>query len=102
MNILFYDGTCRFCDRFVRLGLRHDRGGLWRYSALQSEFAARVLGPHGIDAMASDSIHALLDHGTPRERLVSSSDAAVVFLKTLGEENSQCNIISLRGSGGQR
>jgi predicted DCC family thiol-disulfide oxidoreductase YuxK len=90
-HILFYDGTCKFCDRMVQLGLRHDRARRWRYSPLQSEFAARELARFGIDAATTDSIHALVNDtddssgmgAIAREHLLSSSDAGVLFWRTL-------------------
>ncbi len=67
----------------MQLGLRHDHARLWRYSPLQSEFAARELARHGIEASKLGSIHALADYGTPSELLVSSSDAALMFWRSL-------------------
>jgi predicted DCC family thiol-disulfide oxidoreductase YuxK len=98
VHILFYDGTCRFCDRFVQLGLRHDRARIWRYSPLQSDFAARELTRYGIDSTALESVRALMNFGTEQERLISSSDAALAFLRSLSGQIHGCNIISLRGS----
>ena len=101
-HILFYDGTCKFCDRFVQLGLRHDRARLWRYSPLQSDFATRELARFDINAADLDSVHALIAGGTgvtarvapesaaatardgdATPKLLSSSDAAAFFYRTL-------------------
>jgi predicted DCC family thiol-disulfide oxidoreductase YuxK len=39
--IVFYDGACGLCDRFVQFVLRHDRDGRFRFAPLQGEtFAA--------------------------------------------------------------
>ena len=82
--ILFYDGVCGFCNRAVRFVLRHDRAGRIRFAALQSRFAAEVLGRHGRDSAELDTMYLLLDPGTPRERLAGSSDGLVALLRELG------------------
>ena len=38
--IVFYDGDCGLCDRFVRWMLRRDRGHHYRFAPLQGETAA--------------------------------------------------------------
>lgn len=43
--ILFFDGVCGLCNRFVDLMLRADRRGRYRYAPLQGETAQRLLGP---------------------------------------------------------
>jgi predicted DCC family thiol-disulfide oxidoreductase YuxK len=82
--ILFYDGVCAFCNNAVQFILRHDAAGRFRFAALQSEYARRVLGRHGRDARDLDTLYLLLDAGTPRERLLAKSDAVVAILQELG------------------
>jgi predicted DCC family thiol-disulfide oxidoreductase YuxK len=43
--IVFYDGECGLCDRFVKRLFRADRHQRIRYATLQGETAARVFGP---------------------------------------------------------
>jgi predicted DCC family thiol-disulfide oxidoreductase YuxK len=33
--LVFYDGECGLCDRFVQFVLRHDRGHVFRFAPLQ-------------------------------------------------------------------
>lgn len=40
---LFYDGTCSFCDRWVRFVLKNEKNDKIRFSHLQSDFASRFL-----------------------------------------------------------
>ena len=42
--ILFFDGVCGLCNRFVDFVLRADRQHRFRYSPLQGETARRLLG----------------------------------------------------------
>lgn len=43
--IVFYDGDCGFCDRFVQWTLRHDRKQVFRYAPLQGSTALEMIGP---------------------------------------------------------
>ncbi len=42
-NIVFFDGICGVCDRFVRFLMREDRSDVMVFAALQGETAATVL-----------------------------------------------------------
>ncbi len=41
--IVFYDGDCGLCDRFVRWMLRRDRRHRYRFAPLQGETARRMI-----------------------------------------------------------
>jgi predicted DCC family thiol-disulfide oxidoreductase YuxK len=43
--IVFFDGVCGLCNRFVDLLLRADRRGVLRFAPLQGETARRMLPP---------------------------------------------------------
>jgi predicted DCC family thiol-disulfide oxidoreductase YuxK len=43
--IVFFDGCCVMCNRFVDLILRVDRAGVFRFAPLQGETARRLLPP---------------------------------------------------------
>jgi predicted DCC family thiol-disulfide oxidoreductase YuxK len=47
-HVVFYDGVCGLCDRFVTFIIRRDRARQFRFAALQSPFAAHTLGLRGI------------------------------------------------------
>lgn len=53
--VLLYDGYCPFCNWAVRLVLRADRRGLFRFAPLEGDFAAGVMGRNpelaGIDSL---------------------------------------------------
>ena len=49
--VVFYDGECGLCDRFVRRLLRADKGRRLRFATLQGETAREVVGaPQGDSA----------------------------------------------------
>ena len=82
--IILYDGVCGLCNRLIRFVLKHDRDDCFRFAALQSEVAGRVLQRHGVSPQILDSMYLLLDYSQPGERLVARSDAAVQILAKLG------------------
>ena len=48
-RIVFFDGTCNFCNAAVDFLIRRDPRGRLRYSSLQSPFAARFFARHNLD-----------------------------------------------------
>jgi predicted DCC family thiol-disulfide oxidoreductase YuxK len=44
--VLFYDGSCGFCDATVQFVLRHDRSRVLRFAPLQGAHAAELLRQH--------------------------------------------------------
>jgi predicted DCC family thiol-disulfide oxidoreductase YuxK len=68
----------------VRFVLRHDRGGRFRFAALQSRFATQTLARHTRDPLDLDTMYLLLDAGTPNERLLNKSDGILGVLRELG------------------
>jgi predicted DCC family thiol-disulfide oxidoreductase YuxK len=76
--ILFFDGVCGLCNRFVDRVLRADRSGVLRFAPLQGETAARVLPPLGDDP-ESWSLVFLDEQGLHRR-----SDAALRLCRRLG------------------
>jgi predicted DCC family thiol-disulfide oxidoreductase YuxK len=42
--IIFYDGVCGLCDRSIQFIMLHDKKKVFRFAALQSDFAAKTLG----------------------------------------------------------
>ena len=76
--ILFYDGECGLCDRFVSRVLRADRRGVLRFAPLQGETARRRLPPLPPDRR--DWSVAYLDE----EGIHRRSDAVLRILRRLG------------------
>jgi predicted DCC family thiol-disulfide oxidoreductase YuxK len=82
--ILFYDGVCGLCNRFVQFVLRRDRVVLFRFAALQSAIAAGILARHGISPWHLDTVYVVVDPDRPGERVLSHSDAVLFVLNQLG------------------
>jgi predicted DCC family thiol-disulfide oxidoreductase YuxK len=82
--IILYDGVCGLCNRLNQLVLARDRRNRFRFAALQSEFAKRVLSRHQINPEILDTVYLVLDYNQPGESLLPRSDAVVHILRELG------------------
>ena len=82
--IVFYDGVCGLCNRLVQFLLKHDKNDRLRFAALQSEFAASVLGRHGIDPADLDTLHVVINFNEPTERVFDRSTAVLRATRELG------------------
>lgn len=78
MRVIYYDGLCGLCDRFVQFVLPRDRRQRYRFAPLQGE-TARTRFPDGADPAESTTV-IFDDEGTLRVR----SDAALAILTGLG------------------
>ncbi len=100
--ILLYDGVCGLCNRGVQFVLRWDLEGRFRFAALQSGMAARVLGRHGARLNSVDTMYVVLDYEMPSERLLGRSDAVAFVLKELGTERQPAATVPTRLATGLR
>lgn len=82
--IILYDGVCGLCNRLVQFLLKHDREGRLRFASLQSDFAATVLGRHGIDPTDLDTVHVVVNYDQPDERVLQRSNAILRAGRELG------------------
>jgi predicted DCC family thiol-disulfide oxidoreductase YuxK len=76
--ILFYDGTCGLCHRFVLFVLKHEEEDLFQFAPLQGE----TFRKHFTESQAEkfpDSLILLTESGD----VLTLSDAAVYAMKTL-------------------
>lgn len=48
MNVIFFDGVCNFCNRWVNRLLKWDKRMLFHFSSLQSNYARQTLNKYGI------------------------------------------------------
>ena len=80
--VMLYDGVCGFCNKSVQTILDHDRRGVMRFAALQSEFGQAVVARHpelqGVDSVV------YLDRSGGRERVYVRSAAALRVASYLG------------------
>jgi predicted DCC family thiol-disulfide oxidoreductase YuxK len=82
--IVLYDGVCGLCNRFVQFVLRRDRDAVFRFAALQSGLAARILSRHGVSPSALDTVYVVVDAELPGEHLLSRSAAVLFILQQVG------------------
>ncbi len=82
--IILYDGVCGLCNRLVQFVLKRDSHDRFRFAALQSPFADRILRRFGADPRDLDTVYVVLNHNQPNERLAARSDAVILILRELG------------------
>lgn len=82
--VLLYDGVCVMCNAAVRFVLRHDQHDRFRLASLQSDYGRALLRRHGRDLSRLDTFCLVIDPGTPSERLLDQSDAALHVARRLG------------------
>jgi predicted DCC family thiol-disulfide oxidoreductase YuxK len=70
-----YDGVCALCNRLVLFLLKRDKHDRLKFASLQSDFAAKVLGPHGIDSSDLDTVHVVENYKQADEKVLNRSDA---------------------------
>ena len=54
--IVLFDGYCNLCSSSVVFVLKRERGDVFRYASLQSDFAGRLLSDMGMEKDVPDSI----------------------------------------------
>ena len=74
--ILFYDGTCAFCNAIVRFVIVRDRNDLLTFSPLQGE----TIKEKNIDIVDLDSIILYTQNG----EILYKSDASIALFERLG------------------
>jgi predicted DCC family thiol-disulfide oxidoreductase YuxK len=82
--ILLYDGVCGLCNRLVRFVLGRDPAGVFRFAALQSSLAERILTRHGVDARDLNTLYVVVNAEQADEILLPRSDAVIFILRRLG------------------
>jgi predicted DCC family thiol-disulfide oxidoreductase YuxK len=83
-DVLLYDGVCALCNGLVRFLLARDQERLFRYAALQSDFARSAAARHGEDPSALSTVLLIQRFGQPDERCLHRSRAALAALERLG------------------
>jgi len=83
-TVVFYDGVCGLCDRFVQFLLARDRQGRLRFAPLQGALARQALVPHGRDPADLDSVAVIAGWKTERQRVFVRSRAVLQAVSQLG------------------
>lgn len=76
--IIFFDGVCGMCNRFVDIILRADKRGVFRFAPIQGETAQALLPPLDNDPKEWSMLY-LDEHG-----LHDQSDASLHVYRRLG------------------
>lgn len=58
---ILFDGVCNLCNGFVRFVIERDSGAHFRFAALSSSAAARLLGEAGVKPPLPDTIILIQD-----------------------------------------
>lgn len=82
--IVLYDGVCGLCNRGVQFLLKRDKRGRLQFASLQSDFAAKVLGRHGLDPKDLDTVYVVVNHDRPDEKVLARSAAVLRAWHELG------------------
>jgi predicted DCC family thiol-disulfide oxidoreductase YuxK len=77
--ILLFDGVCNLCNASVQWVLLHDKKGVFRFAAQQSEAGQELLKRYGRHTSTLDSV-VLVDG----DRIYIQSDAAIEVAVRLG------------------
>jgi len=56
-SIVFYDGDCGLCNGTVQMIWQRDEGGVFYFSALQSDFAQEFLHRKGVEQITMDTMY---------------------------------------------
>lgn len=76
--VILYDGDCGLCDHFVQFVLHRDPSGVFRFAALQSEYARRALSDLGLSTDDFNTI-VVIENGVALRR----STAALRIVRRL-------------------
>jgi predicted DCC family thiol-disulfide oxidoreductase YuxK len=83
-TVVLYDGDCGLCHGFVQWLLARDRRDALRFAPIQGPWAARFLPKHGKSQTQLDTVFVVQGDGSPEERVLERSDAAIAAVVSLG------------------
>ena len=83
-TVVFFDGVCGLCDRFVQFLLDRDRGGRIRFAPLQGHLARTVLPRYGLNPNDLDSVVVISHWQHESERALTRAAAVLYTLDLLG------------------
>ncbi len=77
--ILLFDGVCNLCNASVQWVLKHDRKGVFRFAALQSDAGEALLRRFGMPSTDFDTVVMVAG-----DRVFTRSDAALEIVRRIG------------------
>jgi predicted DCC family thiol-disulfide oxidoreductase YuxK len=87
--ILLYDGVCGMCSRGVQFILKRDPAGFFRFAALQSRLAEKILARHGANPQDLNTMYVAVNAERADELLLARTDAVLFVLAHLGAPESR-------------
>lgn len=82
-DVVFFDGVCVLCNGAVQFIRRHDRARAFRFATLQGDGANHFFASRNVDIAALTTVYLVTAIGTPRERVLSTSSAALAVARKL-------------------
>lgn len=92
-DVVLYDGVCSLCNFAVQFILPRDSRGRFHFASLQSDFAQQMLIKYGRDPKELITFYVLVGYGTPQERLLERSAAALYALSHLDGAWRGCSLL---------
>lgn len=83
-HLILFDGHCGLCSSSVQFVLARDRKKVFGFAPLQSEISRSALTAAGLSADPLGTFILIEDYGTPHERLLFRSRAALAVAAQLG------------------
>lgn len=83
-HLLLFDGVCGLCNGLVKLILKQDKKGVFRFAPLQSQIAAELLKRHQLNASQLSTVYVVVNYREANEHLKYKADAAIFVLGQLG------------------
>lgn len=77
-SVIFFDGVCNLCNASVQFAIEHDKQDVFKFTALQGNYAKAILPKFNIDLERINSI-ILVEN----DRLYTKSSAALRIAKKL-------------------
>ena len=77
-SVIFFDGVCNLCNASVQFAIEHDEKSIFKFTALQSTYAEKVLPAFGVNVKKINSI-ILVENGS----LYTKSSAALKIARRL-------------------
>lgn len=78
-HILFFDGECRYCNRWVQWVVDRDKKRCFRFASLQSKFAKDAFQYFNVDNNKINSIVVLINMQSSNKITVKSEAVAFLF-----------------------
>lgn len=77
-SVIFFDGVCNLCNASVQFAIEHDKKDVFRFTALQGDYAKNILTKFNLNPENMNSIILMED-----DKLYNKSSAALRIAKRL-------------------